>query len=227
MRGGIIPYAWDPSVDDDQDGTDEDDSLHKLDSVHKPSPLFNHRSVLNVGVLIILIGALLSLFIAYPVITYVEDNNNVLFLEESSFGSTYNLPQNDIAVHSSSSSSIDSATPQSAMTRTGYDGFNYNLVFSDEFETDGRSFSAGKDSFWEAVNLGYGATGDGVWYDEDQIYTANGSLHIRIDNVATNGMPYRSGMLQSWNKFCFTSGYIEVALTLPGPNQETSGYVSS
>jgi hypothetical protein len=34
-------------------------------------------------------------------------------------------------------------------------------------------------------------------------------------------------MLQSWNKFCFTSGYIEVSMTLPGPNQETTGYVSS
>ncbi|TDL19136.1 SKN1-domain-containing protein [Rickenella mellea] len=31
-------------------------------------------------------------------------------------------------------------------------------------------------------------------------------------------------MLQSWNKFCFTSGYIEVSLSLPGPNEETQGY---
>jgi hypothetical protein len=37
---------------------------------------------------------------------------------------------------------------------------------------------------------------------------------------------YRSGMLQSWNKFCFTSGYIEVAVTLPGPDENTMGYVS-
>jgi hypothetical protein len=39
-------------------------------------------------------------------------------------------------------------------------------------------------------------------------------------------MPYRSGMLQSWNKFCFTSGYIEVSASLPGPNEETRGLVS-
>ena len=32
-------------------------------------------------------------------------------------------------------------------------------------------------------------------------------------------------MLQSWNKFCFTSGYIEVAVNLPGPDQNTQGYV--
>ncbi len=31
-------------------------------------------------------------------------------------------------------------------------------------------------------------------------------------------------MLQSWNKFCFSSGYIEVAVVLPGPNEDTAGY---
>lgn len=41
-----------------------------------------------------------------------------------------------------------------------------------------------------------------------------------------HGLSYRSGMLQSWNKFCFTSGYIEVAVVLPGPNENTQGYVS-
>jgi hypothetical protein len=33
-------------------------------------------------------------------------------------------------------------------------------------------------------------------------------------------------MLQSWNKLCFTSGYIEVAVSLPGPDENTQGYVS-
>lgn len=31
-------------------------------------------------------------------------------------------------------------------------------------------------------------------------------------------------MLQSWNKFCFTTGYIEVAVVLPGPDENTQGY---
>ena len=39
-------------------------------------------------------------------------------------------------------------------------------------------------------------------------------------------LSFRSGMLQSWNKFCFTSGYIEVSITLPGPDSNTQGYVS-
>lgn len=33
-------------------------------------------------------------------------------------------------------------------------------------------------------------------------------------------------MLQSWNKFCFTRGYIEVAVVFPGPDENTQGYVS-
>lgn len=34
-------------------------------------------------------------------------------------------------------------------------------------------------------------------------------------------------MLQSWNKFCFSSGYIEVNVVLPGPDENTRGYVST
>ncbi|KAF9461053.1 beta-glucan synthesis-associated [Collybia nuda] len=37
-------------------------------------------------------------------------------------------------------------------------------------------------------------------------------------------LDYRSGMLQSWNKFCFSSGYIEVSVVLPGPDENTQGY---
>lgn len=32
-----------------------------------------------------------------------------------------------------------------------------------------------------------------------------------------------SGMLQSWNKFCFTGGYIDFGIQLPGDAQ-SSGY---
>jgi beta-glucan synthesis-associated protein KRE6 len=48
-----------------------------------------------------------------------------------------------------------------------------------------------------------------------------------MENAENRGLQYRSGMLQSWNKFCFSGGYIEVSMTLPGPNMETQGYVSS
>ena len=60
---------------------------------------------------------------------------------------------------------IDSDTPSSAYTRTGTDGQTYNLVFSDEFENDGRTFWPGDDPYWEAAELNYWPTGDIEWYD--------------------------------------------------------------
>jgi beta-glucan synthesis-associated protein KRE6 len=125
---------------------------------------------------------------------------------------------------------VDPQTPKDAKTRTGFDGQDYELVFSDEFNTDGRSFYPGDDPFWEAVDLWYWATNDMEWYDPKQITTSGGNLVITMDSVtdptSNHGLQYRSGMLQSWNKFCFTTGYIEVAMTFPGPNSATQGYVS-
>jgi beta-glucanase (GH16 family) len=38
---------------------------------------------------------------------------------------------------------------------------------------------------------------------------ANGELEERVKN-------YTSGMVQSWNKFCFTGGILEMSIELPG-----------
>jgi hypothetical protein len=73
-------------------------------------------------------------------------------------------------------------------------------VFSDEFNTDGRSFYPGgpycslsflylssfiliDDPFWEAVDLQYWPTSDIEWYDPGQITTQNGSLIINMVEV--------------------------------------------
>ena len=34
-------------------------------------------------------------------------------------------------------------------------------------------------------------------------------------------LDYMSGMMTSWNKFCFTGGYIEVNVSLPGVTDVT------
>ena len=39
--------------------------------------------------------------------------------------------------------------------------------------------------------------------------TRDGALVIVVEEQETNGMQFKSGMIQSWNKFCFTTGYIE------------------
>ena len=55
---------------------------------------------------------------------------------------------------------IDPDTPDNAKTRTGFDGEAYELVFSDEFNVDGRTFYPGDDPFWEAADIWYGSTAD-------------------------------------------------------------------
>lgn len=54
---------------------------------------------------------------------------------------------------------IDRETPASAMTKKSYTtGEEFVLVFSDEFNTDGRTFYPGDDPFWEAVDFHYWGT---------------------------------------------------------------------
>ena len=55
---------------------------------------------------------------------------------------------------------IDPATPKSAYTRKSVDGKTMTLAFSDEFETDGRTFYDGDDPYFQGVDLWYGVTQD-------------------------------------------------------------------
>ncbi|KAL8287312.1 hypothetical protein RQP46_003764 [Phenoliferia psychrophenolica] len=121
---------------------------------------------------------------------------------------------------------IDAATPTNVYSRKGFDGNTYNLVFSDEFNNDGRTFWPGDDPWWEAVDLWYSGTSDYEWYDPDAIVTKDGSLQITLSEEPIHGLNFRSGMLQSWNKFCFTGGYVEVNLSLPG-NSHSQGFWSA
>ena len=51
---------------------------------------------------------------------------------------------------------IDEDTPSEAYTRPSWtDGSPMRLVFSDEFNQDGRSFYPGDDPYWEAADLHY------------------------------------------------------------------------
>lgn len=51
---------------------------------------------------------------------------------------------------------IDEDTPESAYEKTNVrDNSKWTLVFSDEFNTDGRTFYPGEDPYWEAVDLHY------------------------------------------------------------------------
>lgn len=112
---------------------------------------------------------------------------------------------------------IDLDTPKEAYTKADYvNGKTWELVFSDEFNVDGRTFYPGDDPYWEAVDLHYWGTNDLEWYDPAAITTANGSLEITFSSKETHDLAYQGGMMSSWNKFCFTGGLLEVAVVLPG-----------
>jgi beta-glucanase (GH16 family) len=112
---------------------------------------------------------------------------------------------------------IDKDTPARAMTMRGEFGDEYELVFSDEFNAQNRTFYEGDDPYWTAPDIWYGATQDLEWYDPDAVTTYDGTLELRLDQHANHGLQYRSGMLNSWNQVCFKGGIFEVSLSLPGP----------
>lgn len=116
---------------------------------------------------------------------------------------------------------------------------DFALVFSDEFDAAGRSFHDGRDVRWTALHSDDLTNSPLHWYSHDAVKTENGVLNITLDihpETFTYSKPvfdqmkakmvtgkevnvtkeYRSGMLQSWNKFCFTGGIIEVSAKLPG-----------
>ena len=114
---------------------------------------------------------------------------------------------------------IDVDTPQEAYTRLNMDeSKTMELVWSDEFNVDGRSFYPGDDPYWEAVDLNYWQTGNLEWYDPAAITTKDGALEITLSLKRTHGLNYQGGKMSTWNKFCFTGGLIETAVSLPGAN---------
>ncbi|OAX42120.1 glycoside hydrolase family 16 protein [Rhizopogon vinicolor AM-OR11-026] len=207
----VPPYLWD--IKD----PDLDDALHNPDPVNDAAldssfTIFSARGWANASALLILVVGLITLFAGYPIIHYFTT------LAVASPG--YNLgginASGQIPVLPGMPNLRDADTPSDAYYRTGSDGNTYQLVFSDEFNTDGRTFWPGDDAFWEAENLYYWATGDLEWYDPQAITTQDGSLVITITERPINNLNFMSGMVTTWNKLCFTTGYIEVNVSMPG-----------
>jgi len=113
---------------------------------------------------------------------------------------------------------------------------NFNAqVMSDEFNVPDRSFKDGHDKVWTALDksdddASSAGGGSMQFYNSSTVTTGDGYLKIktimqktgwnRYDHVkkewkhhVTN---FSSGMVQSWNKFCFTGGIVEVDVIFPG-----------
>lgn len=155
--------------------------------------------------IIFLCCALIILFAGYPIISWAGRYQRL--------PGAYNLgttnASGQIPLLAGLPNLIDKDTPSGVYSRTGWDGKKYSLVFSDEFNRDGRTFWPGDDAWWEAVDLHYWPTGDLEWYTPEAITTSGGSLVITMTEIENHQLNFQSGMLQSWNKFCFSSGYVE------------------
>ena len=109
----------------------------------------------------------------------------------------------------------------------------FHLVMSDEFNVDGRSFADGDDPKWTALDKNDYTNGALHYYSPDNIITKGGDLVItteaeHVDFVGFNDTSgkdemdrknFKSAMLQSWNKFCFTGGIVEAEIELPGKSE--------
>ncbi|KAJ7152187.1 glycoside hydrolase family 16 protein [Mycena crocata] len=167
------------------------------------------RGLANVGCLVLLSLAIVALFLGYPVAKFVGKT----LLSGGGSGASVNATGQVASI--GNFGLIDLETPADAYNiKSLYSGKDMTLVFSDEFNTDGRSFYPGDDPYWEAVDLHYWATNNMEWYDPSAVTTANGSLKITLSATQNHDLNYTGGE----NKFCFTGGLIVAAATLPGTN---------
>ncbi|KAI0029995.1 beta-glucan synthesis-associated [Vararia minispora EC-137] len=201
------------------------------DYLHNPDPrrdkhsdnggtFFTARGLANLGCLAFLFFGILMLLCVlhpagYPLLSHFTKKTVTV---QGAFGigganSSGQIP--DIPGHRAL---IDADTPQAAMTRTSWTdpSKTLQLIWSDEFNVDGRTFYPGDDPYWEALDLNYWQTGDVEWYDPAAVTTAGGYLTLTLSKKNTHNKNYQGGMLSTWNQFCFTGGLIEASVILPG-----------
>lgn len=149
------PFSWDT-----MDGKEEpDDYLHDPEMpipVEKGSFRYYvvSRGFANLGVLILLCTALVMLFAGYPIIAVYKQRaegkkGGFNLGGTNATGQVANFPGIRTGL-------IDPDTPRDAYEINSLNGDKkMELVFSDEFNTEGRSFYPGDDPYWEAVDLHY------------------------------------------------------------------------
>ncbi|RHY02202.1 hypothetical protein DYB37_011205 [Aphanomyces astaci] len=81
---------------------------------------------------------------------------------------------------------VDADTPLDARSKQSSRGESWDLVMSDEFEEEGRTFEAGKDHIWTALDIPDGVNAAIGLYSPANVYTKNGKLINRVEEVHTN-----------------------------------------
>lgn len=142
-----------------------------------------------------------------------------------------------LSVRSVNGGWIDPDTPEDKRTiKSLVDGTDYDLVMSDEFNVQGRSFKDGDDPTWTALDKSdddsSAAGGGSLQFYNSSMVTTNKDGYLEIKSILSDTewrrldpikheyedvtKHFKSGMVQSWNKFCFTGGIMEVDVIFPG-----------
>lgn len=145
------------------DEDDLDDQLHTFSAADRkdlssPFTFNSWRGWANGITLFILMAGFVVLFAGYPIIDWYYGDENASGGNTSGFnlgGVNASGQYPDIPGFPSL---IDPETPQTARSRVGTDGSKWELVFSDEFNKDGRTFYPGDDPFFTAVDIHYWPT---------------------------------------------------------------------
>lgn len=139
---------------------------------------------------------------------------------------------------------VDPATPREHYVYRTSRGRTWDLTMSDEFNVPNRTFRAGDDHMWTSVEKPDGVNGALEVYAHNMTSTAcdaDGTCYfyikatddvttLRVYNMYTHpptfedvSFWYRSAMVQSWNKFCYQGGMLQVRAQLPGAVTPASG----
>ncbi|TIA69249.1 hypothetical protein E3P91_03710 [Wallemia ichthyophaga] len=187
------PYSASPDPEwwsIDHTSAEDDDDMHDPGTARKldrSGHAFTLRGIMNLGCVSLITAALLMLFAGYPLLEAFRKR-------DPEQGGSYGLggvnATGQIPEFAINFGMIDSDTPQSAHRRTSFDGKPQVLVFSDEFNVDGRTFYPGEDPYWEAVDLHYWGTNNLEWYSPKQITTTEGKLAITLDERETHDLDY-------------------------------------
>lgn len=111
------------------------------------------------GCILILAAAIVGLFGGYPIISHflTKPLTNLGAFNLGGINATGQVMQTMFAL-------IDPDTPADAHTHKSVeDGKDWQLVFSDEFNVEGRTFYPGDDPFWETADLHYWGTNNLEW----------------------------------------------------------------
>lgn len=93
---GFVQYAYDPELEKDAPD-DDDDMLHKPEYGRGKRNYCSCRGLMNVSVLVILIGALLTLFVCYPLLDFFRnESRNLAIVANTAVNSTGQVPTSDL-----------------------------------------------------------------------------------------------------------------------------------